>query len=39
MLLSEFLKEHTKVEQQAAEIAELKAALKNMSARLGAKRL
>ena len=34
--LNEFLKEHKKVEQQAGEIAELKAALKSMSARLDA---
>ena len=34
MLLNEFLKEHKKVEEQAGEIAELKAALKNISARL-----
>src|SRR5262249_47947213 len=46
MLLNEFLKEHKKVEEQAdqlsdqkQEIAELKAALKNMSARLDAKGL
>jgi hypothetical protein len=43
MLLNEFLKEHKKVEEQESrltdqtkEIAELKAALKNMSARLDA---
>ena len=36
MLLNEFLKEHKKVEEQAGEITELKAALKNMSARLDA---
>jgi hypothetical protein len=43
MLLNEFLKEHKKVEEQGSrltdqtkEIAELKAALKNMSARLDA---
>jgi Chaperone of endosialidase len=39
MLLNEFLKEHKKVEQQAGEIAELKVALKNMSARLDAQGL
>jgi len=33
------LKEHKKVQQQAGEITELKAALKNMSARLDAKGL
>jgi hypothetical protein len=43
MLLNEFLKEHKKVEEQESrltdqtkEIAELKAALRNMSARLDA---
>jgi len=39
MLLNEFLKEHKKAEEQAGEIVELKAALKDMCARLDAKGL
>ena len=39
MLLNEFLKEHKKVEEQAEEIAGLKAALKEVTARLDAKGL
>jgi hypothetical protein len=34
MLLNEFLKEHRKVETQGAEIAELRAALKEQGAQL-----
>jgi len=37
MLLNEFLKEHRKVQAQAEEIAELKSALKEVTARLDAK--
>jgi hypothetical protein len=36
MLLNEFLKEHRKVEEQAAEIADLKAALQQVRSRLDA---
>jgi Chaperone of endosialidase len=39
MLLNEFLKEHRKVEEQASEIAELKSALKAVTARLDARGL
>ena len=39
MLLNEFLKEHKKVEEQASEIAELKSALKDVTARLDARGL
>jgi len=34
MLLNEFLKEHRKVEEQGAEIAELKAALAKQAAQI-----
>jgi hypothetical protein len=39
MLLNEFLKAHQKIENQASEIAELKSALKQVTARLDAKGL
>jgi hypothetical protein len=38
MLLNEFLKEHKKVEQQASDIAQLKSALAEVTARLDTKR-
>ncbi|MBA3834103.1 MAG: tail fiber domain-containing protein [Chthoniobacterales bacterium] len=38
MLLNEFLKEHKKVEQQASDIAQIKSALAEVTARLDAKR-
>ena len=37
MLLNEFLKEHRKVEQQASDIAQLKAALAELKARVDTK--